>query len=68
MDETTRLRNEYKTATPDRQSEITLRLNQLGQVVFPPGSPEYETYARNLRVALSDPDQLDALLFPGAGK
>lgn len=64
MDEVTRLRAEFKTADPDRQDEITSRLNSLGQVVFPPGSPEYETYARNLRVALSDPDQLDALLFP----
>lgn len=64
MDEVTRLRAEYKTATPERQDEIASRLNSLGRVVFPPGSPEYEVYRANLRAALSDPDQLDALLFP----
>jgi hypothetical protein len=59
------LRTEYTNAGLARREEITLRLNQLGTVVYPLGTPEYDEYSNRMRIALADQEQLDALLFPG---
>lgn len=60
------LRAEYRTATPDRAEEIRVELAQSGEVVFPPGTPEYEDFRAKLRVALADEAQLAQVLFPNS--
>jgi hypothetical protein len=48
------LRAEHPTATPERQDEIVARLANLGTVVYPEGTPEYEAYRKALRSALAE--------------
>lgn len=58
------LRAEYKAATRERQADIRLELARAGFVVFPSGTPEYEAYARKLRLALTNANETAALIFP----
>lgn len=55
-DEIRSLRDEFPGASEDRQEEIRIRLAQLGTVVYPAGTPEYDAYRENLRKALADPN------------
>lgn len=48
------LRAEFPGASTVRQVEIVARLAALGTVVYPPGTPEHDRYATDLRAALKD--------------
>lgn len=46
------LREEFEGSSEERKEEIRIRLAQLGAVVYPPGTPEYKQYTKDLRKAL----------------
>jgi hypothetical protein len=52
--EVTALRQEFANASNTRRTEITFELARRGEVVYPPGTPEYEQYSQELRKSLAE--------------
>jgi hypothetical protein len=55
------MRNEAKTATPERREEIVIELARIGAVLYPQGTAEHESYREALTKALADPNAFSFL-------